>query len=143
MTTAPRFFAALTFVAIAIFLVGYSWVPARDGLQIEAGQISQINPRPNTWYEVEILASSGARLTCRARRGWPALGPDRCPIEKFEACQGCAVTVVHDGKRPYEVIIGDQLVMAYSSHRQAQAIAIVLAALMLAMACRVWRRQDR
>jgi hypothetical protein len=135
-----RLFASLIFTAIAAFLVIYSWVPARHHLQREEGRVSHIIPQPNTWFEAEIITSSGIRLTCRARRGWPLVGPDRCPVEKLERSLGLPITVTHDGKRPYEVSIGRQIVIDYAAHRQIQMLAIILAGLLLLMAAWVWRR---
>lgn len=141
MTHSSRLFASLIFAAIAVFLVSYTWLPQRQSLQHEDGQITQIIPQPNTWYEVEITTSSGARITCRTRRGWPIAGPDRCPLEKFEQVLGQTVKVRHDGKHPYEVTAGSQVVMAYSAHRKTQLLAVVLAGFMLALAVWVWRRK--
>jgi len=141
MTNTPRIFASSIFVAIAIFLVSYTWLPARQNLQNEEGKVTNIFSRPNTWYEVEIITSSGARVTCRARRGWPLIGPSRCPLEEFENLLGQTVDVLHDKKHPYEVKDRSNMVIEYSAHRKAHTTSIVLAVLMLAMAFFVWRRK--
>ena len=141
MTQNPRLFASLILTAIAVFLVSYTWVPALQSLQREEGAVSHIAAQSNTWYAVEILTASGARLSCRTRRGWPLVGPDRCPLESFEQHLGQRVTVLHDGKRPYQVAAGNEMVMDYSSHRRAQLIAIALAGFMLTMAYWIWRRR--
>jgi hypothetical protein len=141
MTNTPRIFASSIFVAIAIFLVSYTWLPARQNLQNEEGKVTNIFSQPNTWYEVEIITSSGARVTCRARRGWPLIGPSRCPLEKFENLLGQTVDVLHDKKHPYEVKDRNNTVIEYSAHRKAHTTSIVLAVLMLAMAFFVWRRK--
>ncbi|MDP3537499.1 MAG: hypothetical protein Q8S26_02215 [Azonexus sp.] len=134
-----RRLASLVFVAIAVFLVIYTWLPARDGLRYEEAQVSNIIPRSNTWYEVELTTSTGTRLSCRTRHGWPLLGPSRCPLERFEQLQGQRVTVLHDGQHTYEVKSANELVVDYAAHRRAQIIAIVIAVLMLAMAFADWR----
>lgn len=142
MTSTARIFAALVLAAIAAFLVIYAWVPARHQLRNEEGRVAGIVVRPNTWYEVEIVTASGARLSCRTRRGWPLLGPSRCPLEPFEAIQGREVRVVHDGKRPYEVVAGDRTVLGYAAFRQGEKIAIAIAVMLLAVAFWVWRGRD-
>jgi len=141
MTHSARFFACFVFIAIALFLAGSAWVPAPHKLQREEGKITRIIPQPNTWHEIEIVTSGGVRISCRTRRGWPLVGPSRCPLEKFERHLGQTVTVMHDGERPFEVAAGRQIVVDYSAHRQAQAIALLLAGLMLSMAFWVWRRR--
>jgi hypothetical protein len=140
MTLTARLLASLIFAAIAIFLVGYTWLPARANLQRESGKITQIIAQPNTWYEVEIITASSVRLTCRTRRGWPLFGPSRCPLEAFESYLGQTADILHDGKRPFELVVAGRRVIDYAAHRQAQALAIVLAGLMLAMALWVFRR---
>jgi hypothetical protein len=139
MANTPRIFASSIFVAIAIFLVSYTWLPARHNLQNEEGKVTNIVSRPNTWYEVEIITSSGARVTCRARRGWPIIGPSRCPLEKFENLLGQTVSVLHDKNHPYEVKERNTMVIDFSAHRKAHTTSIILAVLMLAMAIFVWR----
>lgn len=141
MTNTSRLFAAIAFAAIAMFLVAYTWLPARDSLRREEAKVTQIISQPNTWYEVQITTSSGSRVNCRARRGWPLVGPSRCPLEKLEYLLGQTVNIIHDGKHPYEVTAGNQMVIDYSAHRQTQTIAFVLAGLMLALALLVWRRK--
>lgn len=142
MANAPRIFASSIFVAIAIFLVIYTWLPARGTLQSEEGKVSNISPQPNTWYEVVIITSSGARVTCRARRGWSLIDQSRCPLEKFENLIGQTVNVLHDKKHPYEVKDrSNDTVIDFSAHRQARTISIVLAVVMLAMAFFAWRRK--
>ncbi len=141
MTNTSHIFASSIFVAIAIFLVSYTWLPARQNLQNEEGKVTNIFAQPNTWYEVEIITSSGTRVTCRSRRGWPLIGPSRCPLGKFENLIGQTVTVLHDHKHPYEVIASSGMVVEYSAHRKANTISIVLAVLMLAMAFFVWRHK--
>lgn len=141
MIRTSRFFASFTFAGIAVFLVINSWLPALDRLRQEEGQITSISPRKNTWYAVDIITSSGVRLSCRARRGWPLAGPSRCPLEKFEQHLGQSVSVIHNGKRPYQVSVGNQVLLDYSAHRRAQLVAVTLAGLLLAMACWVWRRE--
>jgi hypothetical protein len=141
MSNAPRLFATLVFAVIAIFLVIYTWLPARDSLQRDEAKVTNIIPQSNTWYEVEITTSNGTRITCSARRGWPLAGPNRCPLEKFERLLGQSASVMHDGKRPYQIMAGKEMVIDYSVHRKAQIIAIVLAGLMLVMAVFVWRRK--
>ena len=140
-TDSSRIFFSLILVGISIFLLIYTWVPAHDNLLREEGRITNIISRPNTWYEVEIVTSSGVRVSCRTRRGWPLIGPSRCPLEKFEQYLGQSVTLGYDGKRPYEVLAGNEIVMNYSSHRQAQLIAVVISVMMLALSFLVWRRK--
>lgn len=141
MARTSRLFTSLIFAAIAFFLVIYTWLPARDSLRREETKVTQIISQPNTWYEVEIITLSGARINCRTRRGWPLFGPSRCPLEKFENLLGQTVNIMHDGKHPYEVTTGNQMVIEYSAHRQTSLIAFVLAGLMLALALLVWRRK--
>jgi hypothetical protein len=141
MIDTPRLFASSVFAAIAIFLVIYTWLPARNSLQREEAKVTNIISKSNTWHEVEIITSNGTRITCRTRRGWPLAGPNSCPLEKFEHLLGGSVTVMHDGKRPYEVTAGKEIVIDYSAHQKAQIIATVLAGLMLAMAALVWKRK--
>lgn len=140
MTLTTRLLTSLVFAAIAVFLVGYTWLPARASLQREVGRIAQIIPQPNTWHEVEIITASGVRLTCRTRRGWPLFGPNRCPLEAFERYLGQTADILHDGKRPFELVVAGQRVIDYAAHRQARTLALVLAFLMLAMAFWVFRR---
>lgn len=142
MTNTSRIFASIIFTAIAIFLISYTWLPARANLQNEKGKVTNIFSQANTWYEVEIITTSGTRVTCRARRGWPLIGPSRCPLEKFENLLGQTVNVLHDKKHPYEVTDSSgNMIIEYSAHRKTQTISIVLAVLMLVMAFLVWRRK--
>lgn len=142
MTNTARILASSVFTAIAIFLVIYTWLPPRQDLQNEDGKVTNIFARPNTWYEVEIITSSGTRVTCRTRRGWPVFGAGRCPLEKFENLLGQGVNVLHDGKHPYEVTDRGTRIIDYSAYRKAQMVTIALAVLMLAMAYMVWRRRQ-
>lgn len=135
-----RILASAGFVALAVFLVMTTWVPGAAQLRRESAQVAAITAQANTWYEVEILTVSGARLTCRTRRGWPLLGPDRCPLERFERVQGQLLQVMHDGLRPYDVIAGAERVVDMDAHKSARAIAVMLALLLLAMAAGVWWR---
>jgi len=142
MTNISRIFASTIFTAIAIFLISYTWLPARANLQDEKGKVTNIFSQANTWYEVEIITTSGTRVTCRARHGWPLIGPSRCPLEKFENLLGQTVNVLHDKKHPYEVTdSSSNMIIEYSAHRKTHTISIVLAALMLVMAFLVWRRK--
>lgn len=140
MNNTSRLFVAIVFAAIAIFLVVYTWLPARNNLQRDEAKVTNIIAQANTWFKVEITTSNGTRITCRARRGWPLAGPNRCPLEKFEHLLGRSISVMHDGQRPYEVMAGNEIVLDYVAFRKAQTIAIVLAGLMLTMAFLVWWR---
>lgn len=140
MTFTVRLIASIVFSGMAAFLVVYTWVPARGSLQVEASRVTRIAAQTNTWYEVDITTESGQRLTCRGRYGWPLLGPARCPIGKFQGVLGQRVAVLHDGKRPYEVMTATEKLLDYSASRKAQVIAAVLAAVMLILAALVWRR---
>lgn len=141
MSNTPRLFGSLVFAAIAIFLLFYTWLPARDGLQLGPAKVSNIISQPNTWYEVQITTANGSQITCRTRRGWPLFGPDRCPLERLEQLIGQNVLIMHDGKHLFEMKAGNELVIDYSAHRRAQIIAIALAGLMLILAVLVWRRR--
>jgi hypothetical protein len=144
MTHTARLIVSIVFTAIALFLVTYTWVPSRDSLRSEEGKVSNVMPRPNTWYEVEVMTDSGARLSCRTRRGWvpEAINwANRCPLGQLESVMGQAITVLHDGARPYEVRRGDKIILSYGAHRQAQVTGMILALLMLAMVAWVWRRR--
>lgn len=132
---------SIILAAIAIFLIGHTWVPARGSRREEDGKVSNINAQPNTWFKVEITTTSGKRIACRARRGWPLLGPNRCPLEKFEHIKGKTITVLHDGKRPYEVMIEGRTILSYADHRQAQTFALSISGLLLAMAWSIWKRK--
>ncbi len=134
MTQAARNVILSIFASIALFLVVSTWVPSRGSLSGEEARVTNITPQRNTWHEVEITTASGMKLKCRTRRGWPLLGPSRCPLEQFEQLRDQPLSVMHDGKRPYEVIAGSRLVVDYSAHRKAQLIGVLLAALMLGMA---------
>ena len=140
MTFAVRLVVSIVFSGMAAFLVVYTWVPARGSLQVDASRVTRIAAQPNTWYEVDITTESGQRLTCRGRYGWPLLGPARCPIERFQPLLGQSVTVAHDGRRAHEVLAGTQTVVSLAAGRQARAVAVALAGLMLLMAAWVWRR---
>jgi len=140
MTDTARLFASLVFASISVFLVIYTWLPALNSLQREDAQIASITPQGNTWYEVEIISSSGRSITCKSRRGWPFIGPNTCPLKQFEYLLGSKVAVAHDGKHPYQVVAGNEIVISYSDHRKVQIIAIALAGLMLFMAVLLWRR---
>ena len=63
MSNAHRLFATLVFAVIAIFLVTYTWLPARNGLQRDEATVTSIIPQSNTWYEVAITTSNGIRIT--------------------------------------------------------------------------------
>ena len=141
MSNAARLFASLVFVLISIFLVIYTWLPSRGSLQRDEARVTRIAAQANTWHEVEITTSDGTRITCRTRRGWPLVGPSLCPLEEFERFLWQGISVVHDGRRPYEVAAGNEMIVDYSAHRRAQAIAVALAGLALAMAVLVWRRR--
>ena len=136
-----RLFASFVFVAIAVVLVVVTWLPARDSLQVDQARVTRITPQPNTWHEAEFTTEKGGRIVCRGRYGWPLLGPARCPIGKFQGVLGQRVTVLHDGKRPYEVMTATEKLLDYSASRKAQVIAAVLAALMLILAGLVWSRK--
>ncbi len=133
----PQFSAAAVLAAIAVFLVIYTWLPSRDGLQREEAVVSAITPQRNTWFELVLTTNSGVRIACRTRRGWPLLGPSRCPLEAIEPLVGQSVSVLHDGKRPYEIQAGSQIVLDFSAHRKLQMFALVLAGALLVMAVRV------
>ena len=133
----PQHFAAAVLAAIAVFLALYTWLPSRDGLQLDAAVVSAITPQRNTWFEVALTTSSGKRITCRTRRGWPLLGPSRCPLAAFETLLGQRVSVLHDDQRAFEVRAGSQIVVDYWAHRKQQTIALVLAGLLLVTALRV------
>lgn len=138
----PRLFASLIFIAIAIYLVIDTWLPARDDLQRGEAKVTNIISQPNTsWYLVEITTSNGTRITCRSKRGRPLAGLNACPLEKFERLLGQSVSIMHDGKHAYEIMAGNEMVIDFSTHRKAQTIAIILAVLMLTMAVLVWRRR--
>lgn len=140
MTAAPRAFGSVVCAAIALFLIASTWLPGRGGLQREQASITTIIAASNTWHEVELVTAGGTRIACRTRRGWPLFGPERCPLEAFERLLGRTVTVLHDGKRPYEATFGSEVVIDYAAHRRAQAVALVVAAMMLALAAFVWTR---
>ena len=135
-----RRLAALIFAAIAIFLVIDTWLPARTSLQTDEARVERVEARPNTWFEVELITAGGARITCRGRAGWPLLGPSRCPIAEFQRLRGQTVTVLHDGRRPYDVVAGGRTVLDFGASRTAQGVAAVLAAFVLILAALVWRR---
>lgn len=137
----PRIFASAIFAGIAIVLVIQTRVPPRGGLRAAEGAVTSIRAARNTWYEVEISTADGARLTCRGRRGGPAIGPSRCPIEAFEQVLGARVSVLHDGQRPFEVKRGGEVILGYSAHRRGQTMGIALAGLMFAGAVGVWVRR--
>lgn len=139
MNNTTRLFASIVFIAISIFLVFYTWLPARDSLQREEAKITNIISLANTWYEVEITTSNGNRIACRTRHGWPLLGPNRCPLEKLQDLQGQNMTVAHDGKRPYEIMVDNKMVIDFNAHRKAQITALAFAGLMLSMAILVWK----
>jgi hypothetical protein len=136
-----RFFAAIVFVAIALFLAVYTWVPSRYDLQSSEGQIVGIYPQKNTWYEVEMITSGRVRLICRGRYGWPLIGPNSCPLEKFQVLQGQTITLLHDNMRPYEVTLNGKIILNYDTSKNTQRIGIMLAFLMLLMAFYVWKRE--
>lgn len=137
----PRIFASATFAGIAIVLASQTWVPPRGGLRADEGAVTSVRAARNTWYEVEISTADGARLTCRGRRGGPAIGPSRCPIDAFEQELGKRVSVFHDGQRPFEVKRGDEVILAYAAHRRGQVIGIALAGLTLVGAVLTWVRR--
>ncbi len=142
MTHSSRIFASSIFVAIAIFLLNYTWLPSLSSMQNEKGTVSNILSQTNTWYEVEMIATSGTRITCRTRRGWSLMGPSRCPLEKFETLLGQTVNILHDKKHPYEVTDSSgNIIIEYSAHKKVRTISIALATLMLLMAFLVWRRK--
>lgn len=141
MTNTTRLLVSLIFAGIAVFLVGYTQLPSFDGLRREEAKVTNVIAQPNTWYEVEITTSSGIRITCRTRRGWPLVGPNLCPLEQFENLVGQTVQVLHDTEQPYEVTLGTRLIIDYAAHRKARMIAFVLAGLALAMAILIWRRK--
>jgi len=140
-TFLPRIFASAVFVAIAVFLVARTRVPPRVSLRQSDGVIASVRTLRNAWSEVEIMTTDGAHLRCKGRRGWPAVGASRCPIEVFERALGNRVVVAHDGRRPYEVKSGDEVILPYSAHRRAQRIGRVLAAMMLVGSGLVWWRR--
>jgi hypothetical protein len=141
MSEAPRLFGSIVFAAIAIILLFYTWLPARDGLQLGEARITNIVSQTNTWYEVRFTTSEGTRITCRARRDWPLVGPSRCPLDRLERLIGHDVSIMHDGKHPFEVTAGSVVVIDYSAHRRAQMIAFALAGLMLVLVVLAWRRR--
>jgi len=141
MKPSAHLFSVVVFTAIALFLISYTWVPSRDSLRLEEGQITRILPQANTWYEVEIITSSKKKLICRGRKGWPPVALNRCPLDKFFALQGQTVTLLHDTKRPYEVRYHGNRVMEYSVFQNTHRIGIVLALLMLLLVFYVWKRK--
>ena len=136
-----RYFASVTLAVIAVVLIAYTWVPARSSLRSEDGQVTNIVSRPNTWFEVEITMVSGAKVSCRTRRGWPLFGPQRCPLEKLEPLLGRPIVVTHDGSHPYEVKSAGLSIMDFSAHRWSQLIGFTLGILLLAAAYWVQRRK--
>ncbi|MBK7976273.1 MAG: hypothetical protein IPK07_24380 [Deltaproteobacteria bacterium] len=137
----PRVFASAVFAGIAVFLVARTWLPARASLRQADGVIVSIRALRNAWSEVEISTTDGASIRCKGRRGWPAAGASRCPIEAFERASGQRVSVTHDGRRPYEVRAGDAVILAYSAHRRAQTVGLALAGMMLVGSALVWMRK--
>lgn len=133
--------AAAVFAGIAVFLLITTWVPGRGSLRQEAGRVIAVTPQANTWHEVGFVTDGGAALSCRSRRGWPALGAGRCPLDAFEALRGQTVQILHDGRRPYEVVSGSRVVLALGDHRAVQFAGLAGAVLMLGMAVAAWRRQ--
>lgn len=141
MNTLPRLVGSLVFAAIAFFLVFITWLPARDGLHLTQATVRNIISLQNTWYEVQITTEEGSQMTCRTKRGWPLLGPTRCPLERLEQLIGQNVSIMHDGKTFFEMKAGNEVVIDYAAHRKAQLIAIALSGLMLILAVLVWWRR--
>lgn len=48
MTITSRHISSLVFISIAIFLLIYTWLPARDSLQRDEARVSNIVSQPNT-----------------------------------------------------------------------------------------------
>ena len=139
MNQSTRIFVSLIFAGIALFMLNTSCVPNRQSLKQDSAKVTQIIPKKNTWYEVEILTTSGTKLTCKGKRGGPAMGPDRCPIEKFEALIDKTVHVSYKNHSPYEVKLGGMTIIDYEAFQKSQKVAIFIAGLMSVMAIGVWK----
>ncbi len=133
--------ASLVFVAIALVLIVYSWVPNRRGLKKEQAKITAVIRQPGTLYKVEMVTKSGALISCLGRRQWPPALINRCPIEKFKRLVGQNVTVLHNGKHPYEVKENGKFILTLGVFRWFQFFMVLVALMMLCIAAFVLRRE--
>lgn len=144
MTSPARSLAAVVFVALAVFFVVYGQIPSWDGLTREHARVAEVAGRKNGWVEAVLVTESGARLTCKGKRGSvPALTgiANRCPVETIERHLGAEVTVRHDGQTPFHAEAEGTVIIDYAEHRQGRLAMIGLAALLLGMAALArWRR---
>lgn len=143
MKSTPQIFASITFFSIAIFLLIYTWVPAKESLQSHEATINAIVPGANTWYEIHIVTSEGTLLQCKTRRGWPLIGPSRCPLEKIEPLIGQKVTILDNGKQIFDMKFGNDTIIDYTSHQKSKYIGIFLSLLMLTMTTFIWRKKSK
>jgi hypothetical protein len=57
-----------------------------------------------------------------------------CPISKLMDIEEYGATVLHDGKRPYEIITDDGVVLSYRKFRESQLITVLFAVFSIACA---------
>ena len=120
------------FLALAVFLVFYGWVPSRRSLVNEKGTVTSVTKQSNTRYEALVVTEKGTTISCTGGLAWHSWA-NTCPIRQLREMEGDEVTVLHDGKRPYEITSDDGSVLAYREFREAQATTLFLA--LLSVAC--------
>lgn len=140
MTLATRIFASLAFAGSATVLIATTWLPLEGSLRRGEATLAGIVAQSNTWHEVQLITTDGIRLACRGRHGWPLLGPDRCPLDKFGRATGQTLSVLHDGKRPLAVTAGKDVIVDLAAQQKARLVAFAIALMLLLMAALVWRK---
>jgi hypothetical protein len=120
------------FLALAAFLAVYGWVPPRRSLVREKGAVTSVTKQSNTRYEALIVTEKGRTISCSGGLAWHSWA-NTCPIKQLQDIEGDEVTVLHDGRKPYEIASDDGPVLAYREFREAQATTLFLA--LLSVAC--------
>lgn len=124
--------AFMIFMVAAGLLVVYGWMPSRGSLTQEKGTVTSVTKQSNSRYEALIVTEKGAILSCTGGLAWHSWA-DTCPIKQLQNFEGDRVTVVHDGKRPYEIISEDGPVLAYRAFHESQLTMLFLA--LFSVAC--------
>jgi hypothetical protein len=125
--------AFLFFIGLAFFLVIYGWIPSKSSLHRENAKLVNVEKKGTSRYEAMFKTETGLSIACTGKistRGWA----NTCPVNKLMNLQESQITVLHDGKRPYEIVSDDEIVLVYRRYRESQLITFFLAVFSLACA---------
>jgi hypothetical protein len=125
--------AFLFFIGLAFFLIIYGWIPSKASLSQEKAIVEKVEKKANTRYEAIIKTNTGISLTCTGKLSLHTWA-NTCPISRLIEIEGSEVTVFHDGKKPYEIVSDDDVVLTYRKFRESQLITILFVVFSVACA---------